>query len=67
MNNIIKFPNTKWNHKPKSFYKFVAPARYLATFIAVTTVVGILTAAFGPISFILMAVVLMIYTMIYLP
>jgi len=67
MNNIIRFPNTKWKHKPKSFYKFVTPAKYLASFIAVTAIVGVLTAAVGPVAFIIMALVLMIYTMIYLP
>lgn len=67
MNNIIKFPKKRWMHKPKSFYTFVTPAKYLAIFIAVTTIVAILTAAVGPASFLIMAVVLMIYTMIYLP
>jgi hypothetical protein len=67
MNNIVKFPRKTWNPKPKNFYKFVKPARYLATFIAVTTLVGLLTAIVGPLSFIIMAVVLMIYTMVYLP
>ena len=67
MNNIIKFPNTKWNPKPKNFYKFVTPAKYFATFVAVTAIVGVLTAAVGPAAFLIMAVVLMIYTMVYLP
>lgn len=67
MNNIIKFPRNKWMPKPKSFYTFVTPARYLASFIAVTALVGILTAITGPAAFLIMAIVFMIYTMIYLP
>lgn len=67
MNNIIKFPKKKWMPKPKSFYTFVTPAKYLAIFVAVTTIVAILTAAAGPAAFLIMAIVLMIYTMIYLP
>lgn len=67
MTNIIKFPRKQWMPKPKNFYAFVTPARYLATFIAVTISVGILTAITGPAAFLIMAVVLMIYTMIYLP
>ena len=67
MNNIIKFPNTKWTPKPKSFYRFVTPAKYFATFIAVTTIVAILTAITGPAAFLIMALVLMIYTLVYLP
>lgn len=67
MNNIIKFPRTKWTPKPKSFYKFVTPAKYFAIFVAVTTIVAILTAATGPAAFLIMAVILMIYTMVYLP
>ena len=62
MNNIIKFPHNRWTPKPKTFYKFVSPAKYFAIFIAVTAVVGILTAAVGPAAFILMAVILMFYT-----
>ena len=67
MNNVIKFPKKRWMHKPKSFYTFVTPAKYLAIFIAVTTVVGLLTAITGPAAFLIMALVLMIYTLIYLP
>lgn len=67
MNNIIKFPRNRWTHKPKSFYTFVTPAKYLATFIAVTAIVGILTAITGPAAFLIMAIAFMVYTMIYLP
>ena len=67
MNNIIKFPNTKWNPKPKNFYKFVMPARVIATTIAVAAILGILTAVVGPAAFIAMAVLLMFYTMAMLP
>ncbi len=67
MTNILKFPRKNWNPKPKSFYKFVTPAKYFAIFVAVTTIVAILTAATGPAAFLIMAVILMIYTLIYLP
>lgn len=67
MTNIIRFPQKTWTPKSKTFYKFVKPAKLFAIFIAVTTFVGVLTAALGPVSFIVMAVILMIYTMIYLP
>lgn len=67
MSNIIKFPTKNWKPRTKSFYTFVAPAKYLAVFVAVTVFVGILTAILGPASFIAMAVILLIYTMIYLP
>ena len=66
-NNIIRFPTKYWNPKPKSFYKFVQPAKMFAAFVAVTTLVGILTAIFGPAAFILMSVFLMFYTMARLP
>jgi len=67
MSNIIKFPSKRWSHRPKNFYKFVQPAKMFAAFIAITTLVGILTAAVGPAAFIAMAVLLLIYTMVYLP
>ncbi len=67
MTNIVKFPHNKWTHKPKNFYKFVTPAKYLAIFIAVTVIVGLLTAITGPAAFLIMAVFFMIYTMVYLP
>lgn len=67
MTNIIRFPTKTWMPKPKSFYTFVKPAKYLAVFIAVTTFVGILTAMLGPATFIAMAVILLLYTMVYLP
>ena len=67
MTNIVKFPRTKWMPKPKNFYRFVSPAKYLATFIAVTIIVALLTAITGPAAFLIMAVIFMIYTMIYLP
>ena len=67
MNNIIKFPRKIWTPKPKSFYKFVMPARVIATTIAVATIIGLLTAITGPAAFLIMAVVFMIYTLIYLP
>jgi len=67
MSNIIKFPTKYWMPKPKSFYSFVKPAKMFAAFIAITTFVAILTAALGPISFIVMALILMFYTMAYLP
>ena len=67
MTNIVKFPRKIWNPKPKNFYKFVMPARVIATTIAVATIIGLLTAVMGPAAFLIMAVILMIYTLIYLP
>ncbi len=67
MTNIIRFPTRTWKPKTKNFYKFVMPARVIATTIAVSALLGIMTAIFGPATFILMAVLFMIYTMIYLP
>jgi hypothetical protein len=67
MNNIIRFPRKPWTPKPKSFYKFVMPARVIAITIAVALVIGLLTAVAGPAAFLIMAVVFMIYTMMYLP
>ena len=67
MSNIIKFPQKQWYPKPKNFYTFVTPAKYFAVFIAVTTIVAILTAITGPAAFLIMALVLMVYTLIYLP
>lgn len=67
MTNIIKFPHQRWMPKPKSFYRFVMPARVIAITIAVATFIGLLTAITGPAAFIIMAVLFMIYTMIYLP
>lgn len=67
MTNIVKFPRKTWTHKPKNFYKFVMPARVIAITIAVATIIGLLTAITGPAAFLIMAVVFMIYTLIYLP
>jgi len=67
MTNIIKFPNKFWNPKPKNFYTFIKPARYLAAFVSVTIFVSILTAIFGPATFIVMALIFLFYTMVYLP
>ena len=67
MTNIVKFPNKRWTHKPKNFYKFVMPARVIAITIAVATIIGLLTAITGPAAFLIMAVIFMIYTLIYLP
>ncbi len=67
MTNIIRFPIRNWKPQTKNFYTFVKPAKYLAVFVAVTTFVAILTAILGPASFIAMAVILLIYTMVYLP
>ncbi len=67
MTNIVKFPHTKWTPKPKNFYKFVMPARVIAITIAVSVIIGLLTAIAGPAAFLIMAVLFMIYTMVYLP
>lgn len=67
MSNIIKFPTKTWKPKPKNFYKFVLPAKVIATTIAVATILGLLTAITGPAAFLIMAVLFMIYTMVYLP
>lgn len=67
MTNIIRFPSKQFKPQPKNFYKFVMPARIIATTIAVAMFLGIMTAIFGPATFIVMAVLFMIYTMVYLP
>lgn len=67
MTNIVKFPNKRWTPKPKSFYKFVMPARVIAITVAVSITIGILTAITGPAAFLIMAIIFMLYTMVYLP
>lgn len=67
MTNIVKFPRTRWMPTPKNFYRFVMPARIIAITIAVAVTIGILTAITGPAAFLIMAVVFMIYSMVYLP
>ena len=66
-NNIVKFPSKQYKHKPKNFYKWVMPARIVAVTIAVSVALGIMTAIFGPATFIALAVLFMIWTMVYLP
>ena len=67
MTNIVKFPRKTWTAKPKNFYKFVMPARIIAITIAVAVTIGLLTAITGPAAFLIMAVLFMIYSMVYLP
>ena len=67
MTNIVKFPTTRFLSKPKNFYKFVMPARVIATTIAVSLIIGLLTAIVGPAAFLIMAVIFMIYTLVHLP